>query len=321
MPAVQNKAFTLAGLLTNVNPENLPKPDIPHWGAMTNDDIPNLKRPGVHEVKAGITVPANASSSFSHRGDVGSFNTITYARAREFLESIKKGISPGFSDSIKKGAQAVNYGSFVVQSFAFFRCSAFSLRLQASSTHAEKLAAELSALSSSTLASISSIRSCGKRIPTREDLLFLFPVAITDNLINIFGERTPYIKGERNKMLDVGAHQTIKWLHTLSTGKAQEVSKKTKPRGALTPSGLLTTTVITSNEAAMKNHTTHLQGRDSDTLKKFTWRFLAINRHDKKATPCRLSVEANTEHEARRILAPHFILSLSARLPVQEVAA
>lgn len=122
-------------------------------------------------------------------------------------------------------------------------------------------------------------------------------------------------------MLDVGAHQIIKWLHTLSTGKAQEVSKKTKPRGALTPSGLLTTTVITSNEAAMKDHTTHPQGRDSDTLKKFTWRFLAINRHDKKATPCRLSVEANTEHEARRILAPHFILSLSARLPVQEVAA
>lgn len=71
----------------------------------------------------------------------------------------------------------------------------------------------------------------------------------------------------------------------------------------------------------MKDHTTHPQGRDSDTLKKFTWRFLAINRHDKKALPCRLSVEADTEHEARRILDPHFILSLSARVPVQEVAA
>ena len=52
---------------------------------------------------------------------------------------------------------------------------------------------------------------------------------------------------------------------------------------------------------------------------KFTWRFLALNRHDKKAMPCRLSVEAVTEREARRILAPHFILSLAARLPVPEV--
>ena len=51
----------------------------------------------------------------------------------------------------------------------------------------------------------------------------------------------------------------------------------------------------------------------------FTWRFLAVNRHDKKASPCRLSVEAATEREARRILSPHFVLSLAARLPVAEV--
>jgi hypothetical protein len=47
----------------------------------------------------------------------------------------------------------------------------------------------------------------------------------------------------------------------------------------------------------MKEHTTHPQGRNN-----YTWRFLALNRHDKKAIPCRLSVEAATEREARRIL-------------------
>ncbi|MGO2145236.1 MAG: host cell division inhibitor Icd-like protein [Serratia bockelmannii] len=52
---------------------------------------------------------------------------------------------------------------------------------------------------------------------------------------------------------------------------------------------------------------------------KFTWRFLAISRTDLKARPCRLSVEAATERDARRILAPHFILSLAARLPIQGV--
>lgn len=79
--------------------------------------------------------------------------------------------------------------------------------------------------------------------------------------------------------------------------------------------GPLTTSVSESNEAAMKDHITPPQGRNN-----YTWRFLALNRHDKNARPCRLSVEAETEREARRILAPHFILSLAARLPVQEVS-
>ncbi|MFJ5506068.1 host cell division inhibitor Icd-like protein [Pectobacterium carotovorum] len=64
----------------------------------------------------------------------------------------------------------------------------------------------------------------------------------------------------------------------------------------------------------MKDHNTHPQGRNN-----YTWRFLAINRHDKKAKPCRLSVEAETEREARRILAPHFILSFAARLPLVDM--
>ncbi len=57
----------------------------------------------------------------------------------------------------------------------------------------------------------------------------------------------------------------------------------------------------------------------TQTRPKYQYRFLALNRHDKQAKPCRLSVEAATEREARSILAPHFILSLAARLPVQEV--
>lgn len=90
---------------------------------------------------------------------------------------------------------------------------------------------------------------------------------------------------------------------------------KQSPISATTLTGLLTTNDRMSIEAAMNNHITPLNGRNSLTLNKFTWRFLALNRHDKKARPCRLSVEATTEHEARRILAPHFILSFAARLP------
>jgi len=69
----------------------------------------------------------------------------------------------------------------------------------------------------------------------------------------------------------------------------------------------------------MTNHTTPHTGRDSFTPKKYHFRFLALDRANHQAAPCRLSVEADTEQEARRILAPHFILSLAARLPVREV--
>ncbi|MFN3066601.1 host cell division inhibitor Icd-like protein [Serratia sp. J2] len=57
----------------------------------------------------------------------------------------------------------------------------------------------------------------------------------------------------------------------------------------------------------------------NQTHPKFQYRFLAISRSDCNAKPCRMSVEAHTEREARQVLAPHFILSFSARLPVQEV--
>ncbi|WP_330191856.1 host cell division inhibitor Icd-like protein [Klebsiella pneumoniae] len=54
MPAVQKRAFPLAGLMCTLR-------GIAH----------------THEGKAGITVPANASSSFSRRGDEESFETST----------------------------------------------------------------------------------------------------------------------------------------------------------------------------------------------------------------------------------------------------
>lgn len=85
--AVQNKAFPLAGLMCTLR-------GIAH----------------THEGKAGITVPANASSSFSRRGDEESFETSTRTREGEFLESIKKGLPTianpvyGYSAPAKSGA-------------------------------------------------------------------------------------------------------------------------------------------------------------------------------------------------------------------------
>lgn len=129
----------------------------------------------------------------------------------------------------------------------------------------------------------------------------------------------PPVLGVRSFTLDI--------VHTFSSNESNKVCtlyheyslKQTPPNGIRSTERGLTTNANETSEAAMNNHITPLNGRNSLTLNKFTWRFLALNRHDKKAKPCRLSVEATTEHEARRILAPHFILSFAARLPVQEV--
>lgn len=105
MPAVQKRAFPLAGLMYALR--------------------------GIayaHEDKAGITVPANASSSFSRRGneesfetstrgkifltsprDAGNLCTSTRTHGGEFLESIKKGLPTianpvyGYSAPAKSG--------------------------------------------------------------------------------------------------------------------------------------------------------------------------------------------------------------------------
>lgn len=58
----------------------------------------------------------------------------------------------------------------------------------------------------------------------------------------------------------------------------------------------------------------------TETHPKFTWHFLALPRADVAATPCHLSISAVSEKEARRVLAPYFILSLSGRLPAQGVS-
>lgn len=57
--------------------------------------------------------------------------------------------------------------------------------------------------------------------------------------------------------------------------------------------------------------------QSTQTHPKYQYRFLALHRSDRSAAPCRLSVEAFTEKEARQVLSAHFILSLAACLPVQ----
>ncbi|WP_272449507.1 host cell division inhibitor Icd-like protein [Escherichia coli] len=63
-------------IATNSDVWNLSKPDICHRQIFTNLGVFGTST-HAHECEAGITVPANASSSFSRRGDEESFETST----------------------------------------------------------------------------------------------------------------------------------------------------------------------------------------------------------------------------------------------------
>lgn len=212
---------------------------------------------------------------------------------------------------------SVTYESFVVQSFgpsfAFLRCSAFSLRPHASSTHEEKLAPGLSAFSLSTLASMSSIRSCGKRIPLYEVLLFTWPLAINNSIMCL---NRPY---DTRKLLTlkVFKQSSLTCLNAMANVFKHSLYFKTCK---IARPGSVSSTYQASNHNVTRTYTMALShSTQTRPEKTYLWRFLALNRSDMSAKPCRISVEAPTEHDARRVLAPYFILSLAAHLPAQGV--
>lgn len=94
--------------------------------------------------------------------------------------------------------------------------------------------------------------------------------------------------------------------------------KTTPPKGATNTRRGLTTNVIESSEVAMHNTITPQTGAGL-SHPKYQYRFMVLDRADLQARPCQIIIEATSERGARKTLAPHYILSLAAVLPVQEV--
>ncbi|CFQ42223.1 Ash protein family [Yersinia aleksiciae] len=156
---------------------------------------------------------------------------------------------------------------------------------------------------SSFSCSISTITSCGIRTVVICDFAFFAPVAITGS---------PYVRC-MSVYAKIIIKKGLKCISLECSVKSQgDIHLKITKPGSVSPlTGPLTTNDRMSIEVAMLNHT--------QTRPKYQYRFLALHRSDRSAAPCRLSVEAFTEKEARQVLSAHFILSLAARLPVQEV--
>ncbi|WP_447842306.1 host cell division inhibitor Icd-like protein [Enterobacter cloacae] len=102
-----------------------------------------------------------------------------------------------------------------------------------------------------------------------------------------------YTKSKSHKVLTCDSVSII-----LNHTSRHDVMHITKPGSAPTLTGPLTTAVNVDNEAAMRDHITHPQGRDSHNLNKFTWLFLGTPKGH-TCTPIVLRTVAYTEDSAR----------------------
>lgn len=266
-----------------------------------NPDIPN---------RGEITL--FAKGDFSHLSNVGNsrhLSRIEYllgGTARcivEFSQSIKKG-STANATSLnciflrylinQSGHHSVNRHRRKVQlsDDLVLRLSDLSFFSQASITHDEKFE-----LSRSTLESISSSNSCGKRMFFNCDFLFMFPVDMSLCSVYLDCVYTLYNKKLKIKSLDLYTHYNLMCLHTLFCLGAKYSNA---PKCANTIEAF-NHNVNRGNSMAMYKST--------QTHPKFTWRFAECQ--ENKATYH--TATAYTEDEARSQL-PDLPLVFTARI-------
>ncbi|EJS9498133.1 host cell division inhibitor Icd-like protein [Escherichia coli] len=157
--------------------------------------------------------------------------------------------------------------------------------------------------SSLTLSMASTIWS-GTRASILFDFAFTDFVAISD--FRLVWCPTMIARKKFNAMLDVSHTDKITCVRHLIFIS----HKMTKPRTVGAVTGLLTTNDRKSIEVAMRNHTTHPQGRDSHNLNKYIWRFIALS----TAQPRVITIEATSEQEARQQSPAGCVMIFAARI-------
>ncbi|EIC1899849.1 host cell division inhibitor Icd-like protein, partial [Escherichia coli] len=114
----------------------------------------------------------------------------------------------------------------------------------------------------------------------------------------------------------VNTKKDLKWyspkcnVNTTSADTCNSAIETTKPRTVGAVTGLLTTNDNESIEVAMRNHTTHPQGRDPHNLNKYIWRFIALS----TAQPRVITIEASSEQEARQQSPAGCVMVFAARI-------
>ncbi len=146
--------------------------------------------------------------------------------------------------------------------------------------------------------------SCGTRAFRACDFAFVVPVAISIPLVDWWG--TVYTEKAQIKLLTWTTPKTYSGPH-LGIIKAHKCKA---PQVSLPLAGLLTTNDSKIIEAAMRNNTTHPQGRDSHNLNKYIWRFIALS----TAQPRVIHIEATSEQKARQQSPAGCVMVFTARI-------
>ena len=134
------------------------------------------------------------------------------------------------------------------------------------------------------------------------DLLLVVPVGITGLLTVRW--RSVYVEKKIKKGLKCKPPKSS------ITLKGDLHLKDKAPQVSLPLAGLLTTNDNDSIEVAMRNHTTHPQGRDSHNLNKYIWRFIALS----TAQPRVIHIVATSEQEARQQSPDGCVMVFAARI-------
>ncbi len=118
-------------------------------------------------------------------------------------------------------------------------------------------------------------------------------------------------------LVDILNHRHVSFFQVDNVYQRQQ---KQNPVSADTPTGLLTTTVILSNEEAVLNNITPQQVRHSHTLNtgtelpSFIWIIAAVRRDCQSITAQIHHIEAESEREARRSLAREHVTFFAGRI-------
>ncbi|EGU1069501.1 host cell division inhibitor Icd-like protein [Escherichia coli] len=151
--------------------------------------------------------------------------------------------------------------------------------------------------------SIASTTSCGARACNFCDLLLIWSLSISGFLCDYWNPvYTKKTKTKHLKWIPLGDYTGIQLsnYHSMQT-RLERIAVLSQP---------LTTNDNESIEVAMRNHTTHPQGRDSHNLNKYIWRFIALS----TAQPRVITIEATSEQEARQQSPAGCVMVFAARI-------
>ncbi|HBC1518667.1 TPA: host cell division inhibitor Icd-like protein, partial [Escherichia coli] len=151
--------------------------------------------------------------------------------------------------------------------------------------------------------SIASTTSCGARACNFCDLLLIWSLSISGFLCDYWNPvYTKKTKTKCLKWIPLGDYTGIQLsdYHSMQT-RLERIAVLSQP---------LTTNDNESIEVAMRNHTTHPQGRDSHNLNKYIWRFIALS----TAQPRVIHIVATSEQEARQQSPDGCVMVFAARI-------